>query len=282
MIIKTYIPSSPLNTFIKVMWISEGVAQTKRIKILPDTSLHLMINLGEPYRIYKTDTVECITTCKESWCVGIWKNSHLMDYPTKMHILNITFLPGGAFPFIGYPAIEVENNIVPLEAIWGSKALELREKLYYARSADERFKILEVSLFQRLKNTEISKELIMIQDVIRQISVNNGVLSISSLSELYNISQKHLIHLFLKFVGATPKEVAKIFRFNFILSQINSNSDINWTNISQDSGYYDQSHFNKDFKSFTQMTPSEYLKETILANGRVPELSSSPNNLATG
>jgi AraC-like DNA-binding protein len=63
--------------------------------------------------------------------------------------------------------------------------------------------------------------------------------------------------LFLRYTGLTPKLYTKINRFQNSL-QLVGRKDATLTSIAYDCGYFDQSHFIREFKSFTGITPSVY------------------------
>ncbi len=58
-------------------------------------------------------------------------------------------------------------------------------------------------------------------------------------------------------MGASPKQFCYIVRMNAI---IGSMGDKSLVQTAYEAGYYDQSHFTKDFKLFTGQTPLEFLK----------------------
>jgi len=73
------------------------------------------------------------------------------------------------------------------------------------------------------------------------------VLSIRALSDQMGLSQNHLGTQFKRLVGGTPKELARLTRFEWTLRSIDPTQPVDWTRVAHQSHYYDQSHFNKDF-----------------------------------
>ena len=66
---------------------------------------------------------------------------------------------------------------------------------------------------------------------------------------------------FSKSLGISPKEFCKIEKLNHFLSNFFQYEDMNLTQLTFKSGYYDQSHLIKDFKYFVDLSPRRYLKE---------------------
>ena len=63
-----------------------------------------------------------------------------------------------------------------------------------------------------------------------------------------------------------PKLLGQILRFEKAYSYLHTHSQEDISNIISILGYYDQSHFNKEFKRFSGMTPFEYKKRAIDSN----------------
>ena len=142
-------PASPLDAYIRCFWYCDDPAPYARMKMLPMPSLHLMVNFGDPFRLYEADHTQPFATCSESWTVGLWNTYHIMEWPLDMQVLNVSFKPGGAYPFLQLPLAELHNHIVSLDALWGNLAAEIRERLSTAPTTSVRFALLEQLLLAR-------------------------------------------------------------------------------------------------------------------------------------
>src|SRR5215212_9081895 len=145
----SHIPSFPLNAYIEDLYYLDGPAAYSRQKALPVASSNLMINLGDPFDVYKPDQAEPFITCTESWWVGVWRTYHSVGWPSNVRFYGIHFKPGGAFPFLRIPLSELNNQVVPLDAIWGPYASEIRQRLEAAPSVQVGFMQLEQLLLTR-------------------------------------------------------------------------------------------------------------------------------------
>ena len=83
--------------------------------------------------------------------------------------------------------------------------------------------------------------------------------SLKQTAENLGYSQKQFIHLFKKHVGLTPKHYQRLARFNRVLSEIDMQQDVDWSQIAYACGFYDQSHLIRDFKALSGLGPQEYL-----------------------
>jgi AraC-like DNA-binding protein len=253
-----HIPSPPLNDYIKNLYYVDGLAPYSHEKILPDPGLDLKINLGGAVQAYEADQAKPFASCSDSWCVGLWSASHVVDWPPDMQFFGVTFKPGGAYPFLQLPLSELHNQVVPLDAIWGHSAAEIRERLYSAPTIRAQIALLEQVLLVHLR--EAPHGFNAVQYALAQIARQHGVLSIRALSDQMGISQNHLGTHFKRLVGGTPKELARLYRFGQVLRSIDPTQPFDWAEVAYQFCYYDQSHFNKDFVEFTGHNPTEYLR----------------------
>ena len=100
---------------------------------------------------------------------------------------------------------------------------------------------------------------------IHEIISNKGLVKISEVREKANLTGRTFERNFLREVGLTPKQFAKIIQFKCSLNELISNNDEGKiSNVAFDSGYADHSHFARVFKKFSGLSPKEY-RERLLS-----------------
>jgi AraC-like DNA-binding protein len=100
-----------------------------------------------------------------------------------------------------------------------------------------------------------------IQQAVHSILANKGAVVINQLIEDLHVTERTFERNFLSEVGLTPKQFAKIVRFQYALHKLTTEKFEKLTEIGLDSGFADQSHFNREFKRYTGQTPSYYLEQ---------------------
>lgn len=264
-----HLPSPPLNTYIDNIYYLDGPALFSRLKVLPRPAPILMVNFANAFGVHQPDHADPLVACTESWWVGLWSTYHIVDWPLHTQCFGIHFKSGGAYPFLGFPLSELNDQVVSLDAIWGRFAAELRERLYAAPTIPAGFALLERLLLTRLCETPPGLD--VVQYAIAEIARHYGVLSIRALSDQIGISQNHLGTLFKRMVGIPAKEFARFYRLGHILRSIDPALPVNWAQVAHQSLYYDQSHFTRDFAAFTGHTPGDYLRLRHQMNSANPE-----------
>lgn len=252
------VPAPPLNAYIDDLYYIEGASPYPRLKVSPMPSLHLMINLGQPFAMYVPDQVKPFATCTESWWMGLWNTHYIIGYPMLVRFYGVHFKPAGIYPFLRLPLSELHNQVVSVDATWGHFAAEIRERLCAAPTAQDSLALLEKLLLARL--AESLHGLDVVQYAIAQIARQRGALSIRWLSDHIGISENHLGTQFKRMTGVTPKDLARFYRFAHTVGLIDPIQPVDWTQIARQAHFYDLSHLNKEFLAFTGHNPTNYLE----------------------
>jgi AraC-like DNA-binding protein len=267
------IPSPPLDGYIDDLYYIDGPAPYTRLKVFPMPSLHLMVNLGQDFQVYKADQAQLFACCREGWWIGLWSSYHQVEWPVSVRLFGVHFKPDGAYPFLKIPLRELHNQIVELEALWGVESHELHEQLSETTHLSAGFDLLERFLLARLD--EVPRGLPLVRHATQQIARLNGALSIRALCEQIGLSQNHLGTQFKQMIGGPPKEVACLYRFSHILRSIDPTKPVDWTRISHLAGFYDQSHLHKEFLAMTSLSPTDYLRLRLRFLAQNPEQARS-------
>lgn len=75
------------------------------------------------------------------------------------------------------------------------------------------------------------------------------------------VSERHLRRVFREAVGVSPKEFARLVRFNRALRAAHEDDGESWAGIAAAAGYYDQAHLIGEFHSISGVTPRALLSE---------------------
>lgn len=129
----------------------------------------------------------------------------------------------------------------------------------------DRIKLIESFLESEFR----VKDLNTIEKSINKLAINKSK-KLKDIAAELNISEKTLNRLFHKYVGCSPKNFKKIYRFRGAINDYNL-KDFNLTQLCLENEYYDSSHFVKEFKKLTGEKPSSYFnKLTFMNNNMFP------------
>ena len=252
-----YKPEGYLKKYIKLIWFMEiNVSAENCIcdKLVPGGSIEIIINIGEKLTIKGKKNRENLTA---SGMVGGQKTTFSEFIPGSRGIISVILQPESAFSVLGIPVNEISDLYVEPVDIWKEDGEVLVDQISEAKSFKKRVQILERFLTERIKKNESG-----IDDRIKfgvdLISQSGGNININYLSEKLCLSKRQCERIFVKNIGLTPKEFSKIVRFQWLLFNKQKNINISNTELAYIAGYFDQAHFNNDFKNITGLTPTEY------------------------
>jgi AraC-like DNA-binding protein len=156
------------------------------------------------------------------------------------------------------PAIELRDRWVPVDAVWQRSLDRIRNQVGAAASPTETLRVLEEELRSRLAEAP-SRGLELVRHTGGRLETFHGAVSVGALTDAAGVSGNHLATLFKSHVGVTPKRVARIYRFTRLILSVDALGPVDWSELAQAAGYFDQAHFSREFKDFTGHTPTDYL-----------------------
>ncbi|MDR2357634.1 MAG: helix-turn-helix domain-containing protein [Oscillospiraceae bacterium] len=98
----------------------------------------------------------------------------------------------------------------------------------------------------------------LLQLLIGAVERSGGCARIADLENKTMYSARYINKVFTQNIGVSPKEFSEHVRFQSLIARLNVSETARLTDIAADAGYYDQSHFIREFKRFTAVTPREY------------------------
>lgn len=252
MTIQTHIPEARLRPFVKAYIIIESRHELIN-RVLPSTSLAIAFRFKGQVN-YITDNVT--KPLPASVITGLRKSVRLINYLPETSTIIVLFKETGATTFFKIPIHKLFEDSVSLDNLVDKQTiLNIEEQLAEAKNNHHRIAILEAFLLSRLRNDRIDQ---LASHAIQRIHSANGIVKIKKLVEDFHISQDVFEKRFRRAVGASPKQYASIIRMNSIIKL--KTNDQNLTDVAFSGEYFDQPHFNKEFKRFTGQTPTEFFE----------------------
>ena len=245
-----------LPTFVKdIVEIKGNSAETSQ-RLYPRNTPEILVNLAEPI---VGEIGDKISSVKISTIQG--SKTHYADvrHPKFCHFIAIRFTTNGFFKFLGISQKSFTDYYLNLGDVIDWDIDGVVSKLKSTSSAKIRFKKV-IKWLKKANNTKLNTTNLLSDFIIEEINQNPS-LSIKELVGKTGYTRKHLAECFQEEAGMTIKKYQKIGRINNVLKHIDTQDQISWSKLVFENGFYDQSHFIKDFKRFTGMTPSEYLRE---------------------
>ena len=177
--------------------------------------------------------------------------------PNSYHVLMlIQFSPYGLYQITRQSQAEFADKRLALEDIDNELFHLLYQAFLMSKTATDLANICEKILYRRMEKHVISDALLLASTVI---SDSHGQVQVKEVARQSSYSERQLNRLFLAQIGMNVKDLVRLTRFNYVLKHIQK-SPCFFAALSQQAGYFDQAHFDKDFKAISGVTPQKYLK----------------------
>lgn len=248
-----FIPKIQFRHLVEYYWIVEGNDATVQ-KIIPDGCPELIFHFGDPYKI----SSELIPEEKQSMSLAAGQlDRPIFLSPTgKSGVVGIKFKAIGFWKLFRCDVHPLANQAYSLRDVLDIDTDRLIEEINASTTNNQRVEIIENFLLEQLINAEKGSEL---DAVINDIQIKNGQVSIHELSVSHKLSVRKIERLFHQQIGISAKTYARLMRFASVFNLLQRPS-ISKAEASYLSGYFDQAHFNRDFKVFTGENPESYFK----------------------
>ncbi len=156
---------------------------------------------------------------------------------------------------LGINASALTDNLVDLCEF---SAGDLNMQLFEARNEQARLTLLTNFLASKLKQATTRDRLI--EESLRIIQDNVGRVSVKYLLECLNISERQFEKRFSQTVGLSPQFYMRVKRFNEAIRLMQTRQFERLTDLAHHLNFYDQSHFVREIKALSGVTPKSLFR----------------------
>jgi len=249
---------------IDYMGYRENAADPMRRLQPPFDGIPMIVTFGPSIDIINGDRLAQRSAFR-SFLAGLHDVHVFTEYQGAQMGFQVNFTLLGAYRFLNITMSDIANRCLDLGDLLGdAEADRLADSLQDAGDWPARFDVVDRFLLERLRLGQP-----MSPDVawaLKSLQASRGARSIGALSRDLSCSRKTLIQRFHAQIGLSPKSVANILRFAHAVERIRAADEESWADLAVDCGYYDQAHFNRDFRRFSGRTPREF-QAALLPDG---------------
>lgn len=259
-------PAAPLQPFVYPYcgYRERTLGFTDRREV-PGIIVPIIINLGPALDVSLPGRPGVFARFDGPFVAGLHGAHTVVRTPGEQTGVQVNVSPVGARVLFGMPMSEVANRVVGLEDVLGQDVEVLVDRLRDVPDWGTRFDFLDAALLRRFGNATGPSE--AMAWTWTQLVAAGGNLDVAALAESLNWSPKRLISEFRDQLGLPPKLVGRIVRFNQARRRLErEGAAVSLAAIADECGYYDQAHFNHDFREFAGISPGGFL-QTRLPDG---------------
>ncbi|CAM1344502.1 DUF6597 domain-containing transcriptional factor [Tenacibaculum amylolyticum] len=258
---KIFEPNNELTDFVKCYWTLESSLEKTPVKntIIPDGTMKLIFHYGDLYWHHPKNGESFLQP--RCFLIGQLTKPYIVEPTGITGTFVVRFHPNGFSPFTDISIKDMENKPIPLKKLFGKEGEKLEQDILEAKTTSQRINIADTFLLGLLKSKKVKDRIV--KSTIKTISQYKGLLSVNELSNQANLNRRVLARKFSSNVGLSPKQLSKIIRLQTALRSLLHNEKKSLIDLTYENEYFDQSHFIKDFKEFTGMTPKEFYREDL-------------------
>jgi len=171
--------------------------------------------------------------------------------------IGVYFQPHAIKSIFGTDACELTNRYVDLHTLVKN---DLASRLLETTSTEKRIQMLSRFLCDRLDQNK-HRENQRTAWALEKIKGQGAGTSLPEIHSALDLSERSLERIFKTDIGISPKLFARITRFQSSLNHLRSQKFDSLTDVALSNWFYDQSHYIREFKEFSGVTPKQFLRQ---------------------
>ena len=243
-------PSPALAGCVEVLWYACAPhVPHQRELVLPGGKIQFVISLAADH--LTNCTPEGDVPVGPALLVGARTSAELVTTCDMKRLAGVVFRPGGLGPWLRERADLFYEQSLSLSDLWPMEAM--RERLRdLANTPGMTLQVLDETLCEQASARERRSHVRQALSLLRSHSVRETARELG-------ISERRLHHVFSEDVGLSPKQWSRVRRFQRVVRALHQGAEMRWAELAVACGYADQSHFSRDFHSFSGIDPTTYV-----------------------
>lgn len=253
--VKFYTPHPLLQEFINCIMVIHAEVDADADPVIcpypptPQNSLFFYIN--DRIKV-KMDGEADYLLQPRSVIVGPQLTRVTLDINKNHKAVRVGFHPGGLHRLMGIPMSEIIDSNFDATDIFGSEMKRVNAQLQEAESFDDIKIVVENFLLGKVKGL---KSALPFDMAMKELLHVDGNISIEKVASISCLSLRQFERKCKERIGLPPKLFARLVRFSKAYRLRENFPLLSWTNIAYECGYFDQTHFIRDFKEFAGVAP---------------------------
>ncbi len=231
-------PAPQLRPFVGCFW-ALPCTTTTRVRSLPDGCATLSVELADGGRPRSFITGPRLAPAE-------WTPDRTLT------LIGVRLRPGVLFALTRVPAAELAGRRMRLDRWCGMDASRLEVAIGAASAPDGWFDALEAFVRDRLEANPVDVRIVRAMEVL---SADEGRTTIVDLARRCGTSVRHIDRLFRRWVGLSPKALARVLRFQASLASLDPVSAPALAALAAGRGYFDQAHLSNEFARLAGLSP---------------------------
>ncbi len=234
---------------------------------LPSAELTLVLSFGPPTRLAAMPD-RCQPPSEfVALLGGLHTSAAVIAHDGELEGVQLDLTPRGARALFGVPAGELGGAVVSLDEVIGRRADELIERALAADGWPTRFAEVADVLGRGIGAAGAGAADAApgpLEQAWRIIVASGGSARVGAVADAVGWSRRQLDARFGREYGVTPKQLARIVRFDRSHRLLRGDPTMRLAALAATCGYYDQAHMARDWNQLAGCAPSRWLADEDL------------------
>ncbi len=195
------------------------------------------------------------STCPSAHLAGALGGHMNMVGNGPFSLFGVYLWPWAVRAFFQQEPVHCKDRLIALKELCGEEAGPLEQAIQHATAAEDRIESITPFLHERYVAPETDD---VLGSLVKSIHDNDTEMSVETLVANSGLSRRSFERRFKDCTGFSPATYLRILRFQRTYRMLENGTARSLTDIALASGYFDQSHFIRDFKRFSGLNPREY------------------------
>lgn len=226
---------------------------------LPSPAATVILAFEEPLDSGWADTPDSSTY----WTLagGLHTRATLIRTHGRQCGIQLGLTPAGARSLLGLPLAALAHAVVDHSEIPTGIPADVHARIATAETWSERFRILDAHLLALARRHDGPPAASEVTEAWRVIVATRGQARIEAVARHVGWSRRHLGEKFGDEVGLTPKQVARVARFDRARRLAATGHSL--AEVAGVTGYADQAHLTREWRALAGQTPRQTLADEI-------------------
>ena len=172
-------------------------------------------------------------------------------------VFGIKFRPAAFQPILRAPLARITNRVLSLRTVFGKQSDPLKQAILGEPNVQRCVALAEEFLHERLPSMPAA--IAELRDLVERLATDQSITRVEQAAALAGIELRKLQRRFNAAVGVSPKWVIQRYRLHEAAEQLARANAPDMASLALQLGYFDQSHFVRDFKAVVGRPPGEYV-----------------------
>jgi len=232
---------------------------------LPSPHLTLVVTLDEPLRMAAHPDPRQAPGDYDALLGGLHTTPALISHPGRQAGVQLSLTPLGARRLLGLPAGELTALDCRLDDVIGAAGAELTDRFRAAGTWPERFAAIERVLLGSLRDGGPPPP--EVAEAWRLTTASGGRLRVAEIAARVGWSERHLGARFRTETGLSPKEAARVVRFDrarrALAARVAAGRSPDLARLATVAGFADQAHLTREWRAFSGLSPTRWLAAEV-------------------